>query len=229
VAIARAQSAGRYEALAKVRIVTGYNTRSRTLSVFGPQGTVRVSAEVLGADERRRLFRRTEAGLEPLWVWLAADGIPKRPSGWEDTFAAANGRVASAWQATGGKAGECPLWARPHMLRHSFCLKWFSILSVVWEKRVEGFSDSEIKDLRYQFGDIWLQLATLMGHADPAVTRDIYLEPFASLRVDYLMSLLDEDEKTGFDALVRAMAADEAGRVLSPVDPGASGAGRESR
>jgi integrase len=214
-----------------VRIVTGYNPRSRALSLLGPQGTVRVSTEGLGPDERRRLFRRSEAGLEPLWVWLGADGMPKRPQGWQDTFAAANARVAAAWQAAGGKPDECPLWARPHMCRHSFCLKWFSILSVVWEQRIDGFTESEIKDLRYHFGDIWLQLATLMGHADPAVTRDIYLEPFTSLRVDYLMSLLDEDEKTGLDALVRALAADGAGRVLAPADPHSDvpGADGESR
>jgi integrase len=219
MAIARAQATGRYETLCGVRIVTSYNPRSRTLSVLGSQGPVRVSTEVLGPDERRRLFRRTEAGLEPLWVWLGPDGIPKRPGGWQDTFATANSRVAAAWEAAGGKAGECPLWVRPHMCRHSFCLKWFSILSVVWEQRIDGFTESEIKDLRYHFGDIWLQLATLMGHADPATTRDIYLEPFSSLRVDYLMSLLDDDEKSGLDTLVRAVAADATGRVLVGADP----------
>jgi hypothetical protein len=202
LAIGRAQAAGRYETLRGVRIVTAYHPRARTLSVLESPGTVGVSVDVLGPHERRRLFRCTETGLEPLWVWLGPDGMPKQPQGWEDTFAAANARVAAAWEAAGGKAGECPLWARPHMCRHSFCLKWFSILSVVWEQRVDGFTESEIKDLRYQFGDIWLQLATLMGHVDPATTRDIYLEPFTSLRVDYLMSLLDEDEKSGLDTLV---------------------------
>lgn len=122
-----------------------------------------------------------------------------------------------------------PAVGRPHMLRHSFCLKWFSILSVVWERRIDGFTESEIKDLRYQFGDIWFQLATLMGHADPAVTRDIYLEPFTSLQVDYLMSLLDEDEQTGLDALVRAVAADRADRVLAAADPLPSAPGMGAR
>lgn len=221
VTIARAQAAGRYESLVGLRMVAGHNPRSRSLSVTGPQGPTRVSTEVLGPDERRRLFRRTESGLEPLWLWLGTDGMPKRPQGWHDTFAAANARVAAAWEAASGGRGECPLWLRPHMCRHSFCLKWFSILSVVWEQRIEGFTESEIKDLRHHFGDIWLQLATLMGHADPAATRDIYLEPFSALQVDYLMSLLDEDEKAGLDALVRAVAADS-GRVMTPADPFAS-------
>jgi len=224
-AIARAQEAGRYERLHGVRIVAGYNPRSRVLRLLGSDAAARVSADALGPDQRRRLFRRTPAGLEPLWLWLGPDGVPKKPHGWEDTFCAANTRVAAAWQAAGG-SGVCPLWARPHMLRHSFCLKWYSILSVVWEHRIDGFTESEIRDLRHQFGDIWFQLATLMGHADPAITREVYLEPFTSLQVDYLMSLLDEDEKTGLDALVRAVAADGAGRVLTGVDPpGRTGAG----
>jgi integrase len=231
-AVRRAQAARRYEALYGVRVVTGYHPRSRALSVAGPEGTAQVPVDVLGPEERSRLFRRSEAGLEPLWLWLGPDGLPKRPHGWQDTFAAANARVATAWQAAGGRAGERPLWARPHMLRHSFCLKWFPVLSAVWEQRVDGFTGNEVKDLRYQFGDIWFQLATLMGHADPAVTRDVYLGPFTGLQVDYLMSLLDEDEKAGLDALVRAVAADGAGRVLAGRQPppgparAAPGAGR---
>jgi hypothetical protein len=70
-----------------------------------------------------------------------------------------------------------------------------------------------------------------MGHVDPATTRDIYLEPFTSLRVDYLMSLLDEDEKSGLDTLVRAVAADSTDRVLVAADPhsDAPGADGETR
>jgi integrase len=224
-AIAGAQAAGRYERLHGVLVVAGYNPRSRVLRLLGSDGAAQASADALGPDERRRLFRRTPAGLEPLWLWLGPDGVPKKPHGWEDTFHAANTRVAEAWQAAGGSGG-CPLWARPHMLRHSFCLKWYSILSVVWEHRIDGFTESEIRDLRYQFGDIWFQLATLMGHADPAITREVYLEPFTSLQVDYLMSLLDEDEKTGLDALVRAVAAEGAGRVLAVADPTGAGVDR---
>jgi hypothetical protein len=109
------------------------------------------------------------------------------------------------------------------MCRHPFALKWFSILSLAWEQRLDGFTASEAADLRDMFGDVWFQLAMLMGHADPSTTRDTYLEPFSSLRLDYLMSLLDEDERAGVDALVRAVAAGT-GRVLTgvaaPVDDG---------
>jgi hypothetical protein len=105
------------------------------------------------------------------------------------------------------------------MLRHSFALKWFSILSMVWKHRIEGFTAEELKDLRDLFGDIWYQMAALMGHRDPTTTRGIYLEPFAALEVDYLMSLLDGEETAAVDALVRTLAADS-GRVLAAADAG---------
>jgi hypothetical protein len=90
---------------------------------------------------------------------------------------------------------------------HSFALKWFSILSVVREHHVDGFTAEELKDLREQLGDIWYQLATLLGQANPSTTRDHYLEPFTGLQLDS-MALLDEQEQAGIDALVRALAAD---------------------
>jgi hypothetical protein len=216
LAIARAQAAGRYEALHGVQVVTGYNARSRVLYLAGQSGARPVSVDVLGPDERRLLFRASPRGLEPLAVWLTPGGLPKKAHGWEDTFQAANARIQDRWEAAGGRRGEAALFCRPHMARHSFALKWFSILSVVWEHRLEGFTAEEVKDLRDTFGDLWFQLAALMGHADPATTRDIYLGPFCGLQVAYLMSLLDEEEKTGVDALVRAVAADS-GRALTGI------------
>lgn len=218
--VRRAQRAGRYEQVPGARIVAGYHAHSRRLLIEAPGGPVPVSLDVLGLDERRRLFRRTSDGLEPLWLWLSPNGLPKKPYGWEDTFDHANQRIARVWAATAVGAGrhgaECPLWARPHMLRHSFCLKWYSILSAVWRTRVAGLSEEETRDLRDQLGDLWYQLATLMGHAHPMTTRDIYLEPFASLEIDYLMSLLDEEETAGVDALLRTLAV-EGGRTIQPV------------
>ena len=217
LAISRAQRAGRYDGLPGARIVTGYNAQARVLHLApqaGEGGARAVRADALGPGERRLLFRKAPAGLEPLAVWLTPAGMPKTPHGWEDTFQAANARIRGAWAAAGGRPWEAPLFCRPHMCRHSFALKWFSILSLAWDRRLEGFTADEAAELRDMFGDVWFQLATLMGHADPATTRDVYLEPFTSLRLDYLMSLLDEDERAGVDALVRAVAADT-GRVLA--------------
>jgi hypothetical protein len=89
-------------------------------------------------------------------------------------------------------------------------------LSAVWQPQVEGFTSDELQDLRAQFGDVWYQLATLMGHSDPATTRAYYLEPFTRLQVDYLMALLDEDEHQAVDGLIRAVAADS-GLVIGAV------------
>ena len=217
-AVRRAQRAGRYERVGGVRLVAGHDVRGRVLHVCTGSGATPVSVDVLGPDERRLLFRRTRHGLEPLAVWLSADGLPRKAHSWQDTFQSANARVERVWEAAGGKPGEAGLFCRPHMCRHSFALKWFSILSVVWQPRVEGFTDEELKDLRAQFGDIWFQLSTLLGHADPATTREIYLEPFASLEVDYLMSLLDGEEQQAVNALVRAVAAG-GGRTLTGQRP----------
>lgn len=223
--VERAQRAGRYDQVPGARIMTGYNPRSRLLSIEGEHGTHQLSVDVLGPDERRRLFRRAPGGVEPVALWLRVDGLPKKAHGWQDTFQDANARVAESWVAATwpGLRGEqrverktqCPLWCRPHMLRHSFALKWFSILSTVWQHRIDGFTDTEVADFRDQFGDIWFQLATLLGHRDPATTKETYLEPFNALQIDYLMSLLDEEESGAVDVLVRAIAADS-GRVLSP-------------
>lgn len=220
-AIRRARNAGRYDRLSGVRIVTGFNGQTRVLTVAGD----RLPLDAASPDERRLLFRATPQGLEPLAVWLSASGLPKRAHSWQDTFGAANARVADAWAESDPAACDrrrCPLWCRPHMLRHSFALKWYSILSVVWNQRITGFDDSEVRDLREQFGDLWYQLAALMGHRNPMTTRDIYLEPFAALEIDYLMSLLDAEEAAGVDALIRAVAAG-GGRVLDAVAAPAGG------
>jgi hypothetical protein len=58
--------------------------------------------------------------------------------------------------------------------RHSFTLKRFSVLSLAWEQRLDGFTAGEAADMRDMFGDVWFQLATLMGHADPSTTRETY-------------------------------------------------------
>jgi hypothetical protein len=193
-AIERARRRGRYDQLPGLTMVTGYNRRSRTISVLTSSGSTPVALDVLGPEERLRLFRATDAGLEPLAVWLGNDGMPNQAHSWEKTFQTANTRIRKQWATAHGKddedAVDCPLWARPHMARHSFALKLFSILSVVWSQQLEGFTEKEKRDLREQFGDVWFQLATLLGHSSPEVTKDWYLEPFTGLQVDYVFSLL---------------------------------------
>lgn len=229
-AIERARRAGRYERVRGLMIVTGHNPRTRSLRVRTPGGSsTLMSLDVLDPNDRLRLFRETEDGLEPLAVWLSVDGMPHQAHSWENTFAAANTRVAEAWarfrwpefdhleeRERERRAAQCPLWARPHMMRHSYALVWYSILSAVWEQRLRGFSDAEKRAFREQFGDIWFQLATLLGHRNPQTTRDWYLAPFTALEVDYLMELLDGDQREAVDILLGRIAA-ESELVLSPV------------
>jgi integrase len=221
-AIGRARRKGRYEQVPGKQIVTGCNRHSRTLYVLASGGSTVLSLDLIAPEERLRLFRKTPDGLEPLAVWLGNDGMPKQAHSWEKTFQMANARIARAWAAAHGKdpaGAECPLWARPHMARHSFALRWFSILSVVWDQRLEGFTESEKRDLREQFGDVWFQLATLLGHSSPEVTRDWYLEPFTGLQLDYIMSLLDAEELAAIDHLVGHVARGS-DRVLGRARPG---------
>ncbi|MEU7015897.1 hypothetical protein [Streptomyces sp. NPDC046385] len=191
---------------------------------------------MLAPDERRLLYRRTPQGLEPLWLWLSVSGLPKKVYSWEDTFDAANKRIAEEWVRAADPACSlsreerdqvrraCPLWATPHMCRHSFALKWFCILSLVEERRLEGFSAEEIEDFRDQLGDIWLQMAILLGHKHPDTSREHYLEPFTGLQLSYLMALLDDDEQAGVDALVRVFAR-HGGSTIAPVAAAAAACG----
>lgn len=225
-AVERARRRGRYDRLPGLIPVVGHNRANRSLYVLAETGRTAVSLDVLGPDERLRLFRRTEGGLEPLALWLGNDGMPKQAHSWERTFQQANERIRGQWATVHGTDGQdCPLWARPHMARHSFALRWFTILSVVWNQRVDGFTDTEIRDLREQFGDVWFQLATLLGHSSPEVTKDWYLEPFTGLQLDYLLSLLDDEEQTAVDALLHKVA-DGSGRVLRSVSLPAAEEGR---
>jgi len=216
-AIRRAQRRGAYEKIPYRRVVSGYNARSRLLYL---ESGGSLSVDVLGPDERRLLFRRTTTGLEPLALWLSPNGMPKKFEGWEDTFTAANERIQRVWVQAGGE-GLVPLWCRPHMCRHSFALKWYSLLSTVWQPQLDGFTEQELLDIREMFGGVWYALSLMLGHADPSTTRETYLEPFTALQVDYLMELLDSEETQAVEALIRTVA-EQGGRTLTSVArPGA--------
>ncbi|MBS2966375.1 hypothetical protein KGA66_25250 [Actinocrinis puniceicyclus] len=115
------------------------------------------------------------------------------------------------------------------MLRHSYALRWYSILSAVWDHRLDGFTETEKVAFREQFGDVWFQLATLLGHRSPETTKDWYLEPFVGLEIDYIFALLDDDDRAAVDSLLRKTSADS-DLVLSPVRlEGAADNGRRAQ
>ena len=183
-AVRRAQGKGLYEQLRGIRVVERV-LRGGQLELVCPKTGERsvVSLEVLGPVPRRRLFRRTERGLEPVAMWLNEDGMPRDPHGWEKTFERANDRVAHA--------GLQGMQATPHKLRHSFALRWYSIGRLSYEVRFAHLTDDELRDFRAQFGDTWQLVRTLLGHADVKTTMDFYLEPFRSLDVSLLIEHIE--------------------------------------
>ncbi len=177
--VRRAQGDGRYERLPRLLLVERV-TRHRRLEMRGADGNLVVaSLDALDPVARKRLFRRTTAGLEPLAVWLNEDGLPRDAHGWQHTFDTANERVA--------RAGLENFEANAHMMRHSFALRWYSVGRLLYERQVAHLNAEEVRDFRAQFGDTWYLVKTLLGHADVTTTMNTYLEPFRDLDVSLLI------------------------------------------
>lgn len=144
-AVARAQTAGRYDRLTGRWLLSSEGSPDGAFQVVDPTGTSRrVRLDTLPIAVRARLFRQTPAGLVPLWVWLNQDGLPRAKAAWNRTFDAANRRVARVLVARTGPEGA--LFARPHMLRHSFALRWYTIATAVAWRRTAGLTPQEQRD-----------------------------------------------------------------------------------
>jgi len=211
-AVARAQAAGRYERLPRRWLLKEVLASGSLVLVDGTGKPQRTSFDMLPMPVRLALFRETASGLEPLWLWLNQDGLPRRKDAWNRTFEAANVRVARTLGMDTATSGR--LFARPHMLRHSFALRWYTVATVVAWGRSAGLSAEERRDLRHQMGDVWFLLASLLGHRSAETTRSYYLEPFQALQVEHLMALMDADDREALERLVDAVAEDEP-RVLT--------------
>jgi integrase len=178
LAVAQAQAQGRYEQLTGVRVIEQVQG-ARRLVLSGPRGGEHVSLDELSPAKRLRVFRRTDAGLEPAMLWLNENGLPRPMEAWSATFRTGNERVA--------RQGLGSFVCTPHMLRHSFALRWYSVGRLLWDRRLAHLTVSEQQDFRAQFGDTWHLVQTLLGHRHPQTTVDIYLEPFKSLEVELLL------------------------------------------
>lgn len=207
-AVARAQSANRYGHIRDPLVIDDV----RGSELVMRDRPYRVNLDALTPRVRMRLFRETDGGLEPLWLWLNDDGLPRPKALWSKTFAVANARVQRVLAST--DKGPPRLWARPHMLRHSFALRWYSVATFVAWQRMSGLTESEQRDFRNQLGDVWFLLATLLGHRSVETTRNVYLEPFQSLQVDQLIAVMDADDRAALERLIDVVSVDEA-RVLS--------------
>jgi len=179
-AVRDAQAAGRYERI-EGRGVMRTQTRSGRIEYVDAKGDrVRTSWNALAPQKRQKLFRETVRGLEPVALWLNADGLPRDPHGWHHTFHAANDRIA----ALGLTNFKCTA----HMHRHSFALKWFAIGKLVYAAKIGHLEAEEARDFRVQFGDTWHLVQTMLGHARVETTKNVYLEPFRNLEVELLLA-----------------------------------------
>lgn len=199
-AVARAQRAGVYERVADRWLVESVRD-GQVLVVRDEAGQRReVRLDALGPQRRMKLFGQSSAGLEPLWLWLNQDGRPRPKQAWNDLFDRANARVLRVLGPD--TTGRPRLFARPHMLRHSFALRWYSIVTFAkWEK-ASGLSEAERRDFRDELGGVWFLLASLLGHSSVETTRNVYLEPFIGLQVEQLVALMDADDRAAMERLV---------------------------
>lgn len=209
-AVRTAQATGLYETM-RGRIVVE-EIRNSVLRVNTFRGTTSYPSSVrindLEPSERGKLLIRTDDGLEPASLWLNEDGSPRQKSAWYKSFALANSRVKNA--------GIDRLECHPHMLRHSFALRWFAVGRLIWAQQVKDMDAEHQRDLREQFGDTWSLVQTMLGHADINTTRGTYLEPFraldARLLLEFGKSVLDLEPLLGIlsdDPRVRTMNDNE--------------------
>ncbi|MFE9328196.1 site-specific integrase [Nocardia sp. NPDC052278] len=183
-AVRQAQDDGTYERLSRRMLV---DVDRHAGSVVMPDeengGWVVRDWNMVRSSLRRRMFRETPAGLEPAWLWLNEDGMPRDPHGWHHTFDTANQRVAAL--------GLNNFRVTPHMGRHSAALRWFSVGKLVYAKRVEHLSEDEARDFREQFGGTWDFVQTVLGHRRVETTKSVYLEPFQNLSVEVLLAQIE--------------------------------------
>jgi hypothetical protein len=196
-AVRRAQSEGRYDELDDVRIAAGISRRREVQfrDASGRQGSAALDA--LGPADRMTLFTQGENGIEPLALWLTESGMPMPYRTWEAVFATANARCRS---------GGVPIHCHPHMLRHSSALRMLVTLFHAFDRRL-GLTEEERREDRLIFGDPWVMVQTLLGHANLTTTRDHYLEPVTGLQVEMFLNGEEDGDGSVHDLLGRIAAS----------------------
>ena len=177
-AIARAQSEGRYAALTEIRIVDTVDKHRRVHYTTRDGTTGTVPLDSLDAKDRLNYYITTDDGLEPWMVWLSEAGMPLPYRTWETIFATANKRCQTL---------EVDIHCYPHMLRHSFALRMLVTLIYAHERKM-GITPAERREYRHIFGDPWVLVQTLLGHANLETTRNCYLEPVSGLQGDLFLN-----------------------------------------
>lgn len=181
-------------------------------SLVSPSGVAHQSVRVDDMDPafRLRLLVERDGAFEPAMLWLNEDGAPRPRHAWYRTFERANARVAAA--------GIERLRCHPHMLRHSFALRWYAVGRLLWESKSSGWDRERKTDFREQFGDVWTLVQTMLGHASVETTRNIYLEPFRALDVRLLLEY--GQDAIDAEVLLHALSSDARVRMLTDAERG---------
>lgn len=194
-AVRRGRAAGLYESDQFSHVI--HEVRNREIVILRDRQdesrTSSIRLNELSPAERSRLLVTNGGDYAPAMLWLNEDGTPRRKGAWTKSFERANARVR--------RAGIEGLVCHPHMLRHSFALRWFAVGRTIWSRQGSVMDADHERDFREQFGDTWSLVQTMLGHADVSTTRDTYLEPFrnleAKLLLEYGRAALDSDALLG--------------------------------
>lgn len=203
-AVVAAREAGRYDALTDKWVVTRVRSTARATTLEWVEertGQLREMAlDRLRVSERARLFRETSEGLEPLWFWLAEDGLPFQPHSWEDVFSSATKRCARV-------LGDGAPYCTPHMARHSFALVMLIAMHHALDTRF-ALKEEQRRDYELLYGNPWRMVKDLLGHKSEETTRNVYLAPVRDIQI---RTLLEGDLEQGV-VFLQALAA-ASGRV----------------
>ncbi|HPY25975.1 MAG TPA: site-specific integrase [Mycobacterium sp.] len=196
-AVRRARREGRYDALPDLKIVQKID-RSRRVHYLSRNGERLVTPlDELTWKDRMTFFVKGEDGLEPWMVWLTDGGMPLPYRTWEAVFSDASDRC---------EAMDVDIHCHPHMLRHSFALRMLMTLIYAHDRRM-GITEAERREFRLIFGDPWVLVQTLLGHANLETTRQWYLEPVSGLQVELFLNDDDLEESSVEDLITRVAHA----------------------
>ncbi|MBE4736526.1 integrase [Streptomyces sp. ND05-3B] len=225
-AVRRAQTAGRYDRLPMMRLVTkvthGLKPKVAWIDAHGVAGERELN--LLDWRERQWLFLEGPDGPEPAWLWLTEQGLPMDPDRWNGVFRSSNGRCEEALLTPQERAvkrelrlaevkGKTP-YATPHSCRHSFALYMLVLLNELFESRY-GLTREERRDFALLFGDPWWLVKTLLGHSDVETTKRHYLAPVTHLQLESILAAAettsDGEDVENLDGVFARLARESEG------------------
>ncbi|MFA4084538.1 site-specific integrase [Mycobacteroides salmoniphilum] len=192
-AVLRAHREGRYKELGDVNVITRIDDRrvAYYTTLQGQSG--KVSLDSLDSNDRLDFFVDGDDGLEPWMIWLSESGLPLPYRSWEAIFATANARCRDL---------RVDIHCHPHMLRHSFALRMLIAIMYAHDRRM-GITAEERREYRHLFGDPWVLVQTMLGHANIATTRDCYLEPVSGIQVELFLNDDPAEDSSVSDLITR--------------------------